>query len=258
MEAVSWCDDVVVLDSHSNDRTVQIAEEYGARVFFRKFDNFAEQRNYALQNIPFKHEWIFHLDADEIITEELRSEMEQNISQTSCDAFRIPSKMMLFGKWLRFSGMYPSYQVRLTRYPVFKFRQVGHGQKEDMEQSRIGTLNNPYLHYSFSKGFGDWLEKHNRYSTLEAEESLRHLTSESVDWAGLLSRDATRGRRALKELSFRLPFRPIARFIYLYLLRLGFLDGVPGFLYCNLMAFYEFMIVMKLREIKRRNKGLPI
>jgi len=93
---------------------------------------------------------------------------------------------------------------------------------------------------------------------LEAEESLRHLTSESVDWAGLLSRDATRRRRALKELSFRLPFRPLARFIYLYLLRLGFLDGVPGFLYCNLMAFYEFMIVMKLREIKRRNKGLPI
>ena len=156
LDALRWCDDIVVLDSHSKDRTVEIAERYGARVFSRTFDDFAQQRNYALQNIPFKNEWIFHLDADEIMTEGLRSEMEQNIQTTSYDAFRVPSKMMLFGKWLRFSGMYPSYQVRLTRYPVFKFRQVGHGQKEDMDQSRIGTLNNPYLHYSFSRGFKDW------------------------------------------------------------------------------------------------------
>jgi glycosyltransferase involved in cell wall biosynthesis len=258
LEAVSWCDDIVVLDSHSNDRTAEIAERYGARVFFRNFDDFARQRNYALQNIPFKHEWIFHLDADEIMTEGLRFEMKQNIQATSYDAFRVPSKMMLFGKWLRFSGMYPSYQVRLTRYPVFKFRQIGHGQKEDIDQSRIGILKNPYLHYSFSKGFRDWFEKHNRYSDLEAEESLRHLSSGYVNWAGLLSSDATLRRRSLKELSFRLPFRPLGRFIYMYILRLGFLDGIPGFLYCNLMAFYEFMILMKLREIKRRNNGLPI
>lgn len=258
LEAVSWCDDIVVLDSHSNDRTVEIAEKFGARVFFRTFDDFAQQRNYALQNIPFKHEWTFHLDADEIMTEGLRFEMEKNIQTTAYDAFMVPSKMMLFGKWLRFSGMYPSYQVRLTRCPVFKFRQVGHGQKEDIEQSKIGILNSPYLHYSFSKGFGDWFEKHNRYSDLEAEESLRHLASGAVDWAGLLSRDETRRRRALKEISFRLPLRPLARFIYMYVLRLGFLDGVPGFLYCNLMAFYEFMIVLKLREIKRRNNGLPV
>ncbi len=98
LEAISWCDDIVVLDSYSNDRTVEIAERYGARVFFREFDDFAGQRNYACRIISFKHEWIFHLDADEIMTEGLRFEMEQNIETTSYDAFMVPSKMMLLGK----------------------------------------------------------------------------------------------------------------------------------------------------------------
>jgi glycosyltransferase involved in cell wall biosynthesis len=256
LDALSWCDDVVVIDSNSTDRTVELAGKHGARVFRRPFDNFAAQRNYGLQDIPFKHEWIFHLDADEIITDELRSEMEQSILHTPYDAFRIPSKMMLFGKWLRYSGMYPAYQVRLTRHPSFTFRQVGHGQREDIDQSRIGTLKSPYLHYSFSKGMTDWFERHNRYSSMEAEESLRHLASGSIDWNGLLSHNTTRRRRALKEFSFRLPFRPLARFIYMYFLRLGFLDGRAGLTYCSLLSIYEYMILVKIKEIQGRGKNL--
>ncbi len=104
-----------------------------------------------------------------------------------------------------------------------------------------------------------WIEKHNRYSWLDARESLRSLEGERVDWRGILDRgDAVRRRRTLKALSFRLPCRPLLRFFYMYFLRRGFLDGRPGYVYCRLLASYEFMIVVKMAEIRRRQQGLPI
>lgn len=220
-------------------------------MYQRQFDNFASQRNFALVNYKFKHEWVFHLDADEIITAELKSEMEREIGNTTFDAFRVPSKMIMRGKWLRFSGMYPAYQVRLGRVCSLYFKQAGHGQREDMDVGQVGTLKNPYLHYSFSKGFEDWFAKHNRYSTQEAVEGLKILGQQSIDWGGLLSRcEPTRRRRALKELSVRLPFRPLLRFLYIYLLRRGFLDGKAGFTYCLLLSIYEYLIVLKMKELK--------
>jgi glycosyltransferase involved in cell wall biosynthesis len=255
---LSWCDDVIVLDSCSTDRTVEIAKKYGARVLQREFDNFASQRNYGLQQADIKNEWVLHLDADELVTEALLSEMARRVGDPNYDAYRIPSKMIFNGKWLRYSGMYPNYQVRLTRCTGFRFKQVGHGQKEDMNPKRIGTLEAPYIHYCFSKGISDWFEKHNRYSTQEAQESIRDINSRRVDWGGLVSLDAYRRRSALKGLSFRLPFRPLLRFIYMYFLRRGFLDGIAGFNYCCLMAIYEYMITLKIVEKERKRKRLPM
>jgi glycosyltransferase involved in cell wall biosynthesis len=136
LDAIDWCDDIVVMDSFSTDGTVEIAKKYGAHVYQRQFDDFADQRNFALANCRFKHGWVFHLDADEIITDELKSEMEMEIKNATVDAFRVPSKMIMFGKWLRYSGMYPAYQVRLGRVGVLRFKQVGHGQREDIDASR--------------------------------------------------------------------------------------------------------------------------
>lgn len=251
LAAIAWCDDIVVIDSFSTDGTVEIAEKFGVRVYQRQFDNFAGQRNFALTNFEFRHEWVFHLDADEIITDELKSEMEREIENAKVDAFRVPSKMIMLGKWLRFSGMYPAYQVRLGRVGVLRFKQVGHGQREDMNAGRIGTLRNPYLHYSFSKGFEGWFTKHNLYSTQEAVEGLMILGKKSIDWGGLFSIDApTRRRRVLKDISVRLPFRPLLRFLYIYILRCGFLDGKAGLTYCLLMIIYEYMITLKMKELR--------
>ncbi len=250
LDAVSWCDDIVVLDSFSSDGTVDIARSRSAKVLQRRFDNFANQRNYALETVEFKHRWIFHLDADEIFTPELHDEMAQAVRDERFQAYRVPSKTMFQGRWLRYSGMYPTYQVRLARHPGFRFRQVGHGQKEDIDPHRIGTLRNPYLHYSFSKGMSEWFEKHNRYSTQEAEESLRQIESRDVDWKGVFSKDPARRRYALREISCRLPLRPLFRFVYMFFARLGFLDGLAGFRYCCLLAVYEFMIEIKVREIR--------
>ncbi|WP_175534438.1 glycosyltransferase family 2 protein [Thiocapsa roseopersicina] len=250
LAAVAWSDDVVVVDSFSQDDTVAVAERLGARVYRRAFDDFAGQRNYALDQIPFKHEWVLHLDADEIVTPALQAELQAAVADGRFDAWRVPSRMMFMGRWLRYSGLYPSYQVRLGHRDRFRFKQVGHGQREDLAPERIGTLREPYLHYSFSKGLTDWFDKHNRYASAEAREAAR--LSENgggFDWSGLTARDPTRRRRALKVLSTRLPFRPLLRFLYMYILRRGFLDGHAGLTYCRLLAIYEYMIVLKMREL---------
>lgn len=249
LDAISWCNDIVVLDSGSSDDTLKLASDAGCRVFNRPFDNFASQRNFALETVNFRHEWVLHLDADEVVSSELCEEIGVVVEKPGLDAYRIPSKTMFQQRWLRYSGMYPAYQVRLTRLPNFRFRQVGHGQKEDLDASRIGTLENSYQHYSFSKGMREWFEKHNRYSSDEAEETIRQLQRGRVDWAGLVSGESSRRRQALKGFSYRLPFRPLLRFLYMYCFRFGFLDGRPGFSYCCLLAFYEFMISVKVKEM---------
>ncbi len=250
LAAVAWSDDLVVLDSFSQDDTVAVAQRLGARVYQRAFDSFAGQRNYALDHIDFKHDWILHLDADEVVTPALRAEMRAAIQTGLADAYRIPSKMMFRGRWLRYSGLYPSYQVRLGHRERFRFKQVGHGQREDLAPERVGTLAEPYLHSSFSKGLTEWFEKHNRYASDEASETVRLLAgNRRLDWGGLWSRDQTRHRRALKALSCRLPFRPSLRFLYMYLMRRGFLDGHAGLTYCRLLAIYEYLIVLKTQEL---------
>lgn len=250
--ALEWSDDIVLVDSFSTDSTVDDARALGARVYQRKFDNFANQRNFALEEISFKHEWVLHLDADELVTPALRDELRATIANPDFDAYRVPSMMMFLGKWLRYAGMYPSYQVRLGHLNALRFKQVGHGQRENLSSDQIGTLNNPYIHDCFSKGITEWIEKHNRYSSDEARHGIEQLRHGGIDWRGVFNHvDKTRRRRAIKGLVNRLPFRPSIRFVYMYVLRRGFLDGRAGFVYCRLLASYEYWIVLKMKELTR-------
>jgi glycosyltransferase involved in cell wall biosynthesis len=251
LASVKWCDDIVVLDSRSTDQTTAVAKRAGARVFERLFDDFAAQRNFALDKIPFRHPWIFHLDADERFTEPLQHECETVIAADQHSGFLVPSKLMFMDKWLRWSGMYPVYQMRLMKLGEIRFIQTGHGQREADAKRMVGKLREPYLHYNFSKGLDDWREKHDRYSTKEAEESLQERQKRRIAWRDLWGNDPVARRRALKRLSMRLPCRPILRFLYMYVFRLGFLDGRPGLLYCRLLATYEKMIVTKLKDLER-------
>ena len=251
LASVKWCDDIVVLDSLSTDRTIAVAKSAGGRVVERPFDDFATQRNYALDKIPFRYAWVFHLDADERFTESLRRECETVIAEDRQSGFLVPSKLMFMDKWLRWSGMYPVYQMRLMKLGEIRFIQAGHGQREADAKRGIGKLREPYLHYNFSKGLADWREKHDRYSTKEAEESLQERQKGQIGWRELWGTDPVARRRALKRLSMRLPCRPTLRFLYMYVLRLGFLDGRPGFVYCRLLAAYERMIVTKLKDLER-------
>lgn len=240
LASVAQCDDVVVLDSGSTDRTLEIARGAGAAVFTNPFENFGQQRNYAQDNIPFKHPWVLHLDADEQMTPELWEECVAAVassSATQLDGYWIAPKMMFRGRWIPRCTDYPAYQARLVKAPEFRFIQVGHGQREAPDM-RMSHLKESYLHNLSAESEDSWLSKHRRYAQEEAaqhEEKFRG----SVRWRNLCSSDALVRRRTLKQLSYAFPFRPELRFIYQYILKRGFLHGMPGLKYCLLLRRYE-------------------
>jgi glycosyltransferase involved in cell wall biosynthesis len=251
LDSVAWAEDVLVLDSGSKDRTVEIASDRGARTMHREFDNFASQRNYGLQEGNLQHDWVLHLDADERVTQSLRDSLQSKAHFGQKEAYRVPSKLMFQGRWLKHAGMYPTYQVRFGRREALTFTQVGHGQRGNLAAEQVGTLDEPLLHYAFSKGIADWVRRHNRYSTDEASHA-QERQLRSVNWTDLVTGDPQARRRALKDLSYKLPFRPLLRFLYVYIGRLGFLDGRPGFDYAILLTFYEYLTELKRRERERR------
>ena len=114
LQSAAWSDDIVVLDSFSRDGTVEIARAADARVFQRQFDDFARQRNHAIDHVDFRHPWVFHLDADERFTPQLVEECRAVVADDAHSGYLVPSKMMLWGKWLRHAADYPVYQMRLT------------------------------------------------------------------------------------------------------------------------------------------------
>jgi glycosyltransferase involved in cell wall biosynthesis len=247
LASLAWCDDIVVLDSGSTDGTAALARAAGARVVERAFTDFADQRNYALREIPFRHPWLFHLDADERFTPALLSECRDAAAHDLHSGYFVPSKMMLDGRWLRHAAAYPVYQMRFMKLGEIAFEQAGHGQRECLPRRGVGVLREPYLHESFGAGYERWFEKHNHYSSAEARARLNG----DAHAGGRLWGNPAERRRALKSLAYRLPLRPVVKFAYLYLLRRGFLDGRPGLTYCLLQAFYEYVIDLKYRELTR-------
>ncbi len=198
----TWCDDVHVVDSGSTDQTCQIAERLGAKVHHHPFTTFGEQRNWAIDHIEHKYEWVFHLDADERFTPELVAEIAAVIATAPPEAgFYVPHKLMFMGRWLRYAeGGYPIYQMRFFHRQRMRFRDYGHGQRESTS-GRIGVLHRPYLHFNFSKGLDEWIDKHNRYSALEAREAFdatATVLSSGTPWpvAGSSRRESIRVFRA--------------------------------------------------------------
>ncbi len=257
LRAVQWSDDVTVFDSHSTDRTIEIAKDFGARVVQRRFDNERDHRTASLR-VGFKYPWVFNPDADEIPTPELIDEMRRVVADRGRPevAYRMRFKTMFLGRWLKYSSLYPTWVVRLFQPAKVAFeRSINLHYKIDGPE---GRLDGHFLHYTFNKGLNAWIEKHNRYSTQEAEETLKSLRRGGIPWRDLVAGDAVRRRRALKEISFRLPCRSGLRFLYMYLLRGGFLDGRPGLTYCRLLALYEYLIEVKVKELQFRERGMPV
>jgi glycosyltransferase involved in cell wall biosynthesis len=257
LEAVKWCDDIVVLDSFSTDRTVEIAKASGARIVQRKFDNWASHQNWAMDNIPFKHDWVFYLDADERMTDELHGEIQLIASEGQRPevAYYCGRKNFFMGRWIK-HAMPPGMIMRFFKPKSIRFERLVN--PTPVVSGPHGYLKHYFLHYNFSKGLSEWFDKHNKYSTLEAQEGIKLLKGISPSEGSLFARDAATRRKALKSLSFSLPFRSLLKFAYLYIIKRGFLDGRPGFTYCVLQSVYEYMITLKMKEISRKEQGLPI
>ena len=189
LASCAFSDDVHVLDSGSTDQTCDRAEMAGATVHYHAFESFGAQRNWAIDNIDMKHDWVFHLDADERFTPEIIEEIERLLERVPSESgFYVLNKLMFMGRWIKRSSGYPAYQMRLFHKERMRFCDYGHAQREEPGRV-IGFLKEPYLHYSFCKGLHDWFEKHNRYSSLEARTrgGRCHRTKARVE-AGVLSR----------------------------------------------------------------------
>jgi glycosyltransferase involved in cell wall biosynthesis len=251
LASVSWCDDIVVVDSESTDGTGALAEQLGARLYSRPFDGFAAQRNYVLDEISLTHPWVFFLDADERFTPALLAECHEVIEADCHSAYLVPSKLIYMGRWLRYAGDYPIYQTRLVKAGEMRFVQAGHAQREGEAERGVGMMHSPYLHLNFSKGLETWFDKHNRYSSEEAAEVFGLARGGRVEWKALVANDPVARRRALRDVGWHLPGRPLIRFLYMYVVRRGFLDGRAGLNYCLLVATYEEMISLKLAELRR-------
>jgi glycosyltransferase involved in cell wall biosynthesis len=249
LDSLSKFADIHVLDSGSSDPTTAIAVGRGVPVHANPFQGFGRQRNWAIDNIPTKHAWQFHLDADERMSPELAAELAHVVAaDPPHGGFRVPSKLMFAGRWLKYAGQYPAYQVRLFHRDRLRFLDYGHGQRE-ITTFPIGTLVEPLIHFGFSKGVDDWFIKHVRYARREADQAFQ--SNGSVGVRSLFSRDATTRRRALKHLTLKLPGRYVLRLAYMLICRRAILDGRAGVTYSHMIAVYEGMIDVYLRLLGR-------
>ena len=243
LESISWCDDVVVIDSFSSDATCTIAKNKGVRVFQNKFTDFAQQRNYANDTVDFKYQWVFHLDADEHFTNELRIECNKAIEIYQFGAFLVPAKEILWGTWLKYSAG-TVYQMRFHKLTDARYEQYGHGQRECDLKKGLGKLKNTYNHYFLSKGLNQWFIKHLKYATDEAQNE-QTVTFKQIPFSKLINGKSHEKRRVLKAISYKIPFRPLFKFFYMYIFKLGFLDGKVGFRFCLMKTIYEQFIILK-------------
>ncbi len=232
-------DDVIIVDSFSSDRTIDIASLCPVTIVQHTFESHGKQRTWMLKNVPTKHKWVYILEADERMTPALYNECLQAIQNPQYVGYYVAERVIFMNKWIRRSTQYPRYQLRLLHKDKVYFTDYGHAERE-VCNGATNFLTQTYPHYTCSKGFSRWIEKHNRYSTDEAVETLYQLQHQTINWRNLFSgRTEIERRRALKDLSLRLPFRPFLRWFYMYILAEFSMDklvlfGVPSKLFTNI------------------------
>ncbi len=247
LRALRGCAEIVVVDDGSTDDSPRIAADCGARVVAHPFTSFADQRNWAMAEAGLHNAWALHLDADEVITPALLEEIRARLASMAPGAAGFfARKVMLGEKWLKHSADYPVFVPRLLHRDGPRFAMRGHGDVLASEPAESVFFAEPMLHYNFSKGWADWRARHRRYAAAEATRIRSGAAPLSL--RALVSGNRTARRSALRALSYRLPGRPILRFLYAYVVRLGFLDGREGLQFCRAMAAYERMIDRALRS----------
>ncbi len=267
-----WADELVVVDSQSTDKTIPIAQALGADVyqFYYSKAGWPKKKNWGLEHVPWRNEWVLILDADEYMTPDLAREIERVVNndwqasdsnKAGCgDGYWINRRFMFMGRWIKGCGYYPSWNVRLLKHKIGRYERIGtlgdtgSGDNEVHEHITLptgeaGYLEHEFLHYAYPN-LSSWVEKHDRYTTWEAHAM--GAKDEGGVNASLFGGPIQR-RRWLKRFSRKLPFRPSLRFLYGYVFQRGFRDGYPGFVMCRLLAWYELMSIAKHREMQTPN-----
>lgn len=258
LECLRFSDDVVVFDSLSDDRTTEVARGFSnTRVVERPFDNWSSHQNWAVSNIEFRHPWVLYVDADERIDADFAAEIMAAADPKAAEsAFRMRRKDFFQGTWLKRAQLYPTWFVRLFRPEKIRYERLVNPVAH--VDGPTGELRGHIMHYPFSKGLVHWFERHNSYSTFEAQELIKVLAGKRRPVRGVFSRDPSVRRATLKDIFFRLPFRPQIKWAYYIFWRRAFLDGQAGMTYARLQAIYESMITFKVRELQRQERGESI
>ena len=230
IKSVIWCDEVVIIDSFSSDKTVSRAENYTDKIFRNEWKGFAEQRKFALTKV--KTEWILSIDADERCSNDLKVEIEnlQKQNNISSKGFLIPRKSYFLGKWVKNCGWYPDYQLRLFRKDSasVKERLVHEGY---IVSGNTDKLKSPILHFTVNS-ISEFTNKINHYSTLSAIE-----------------------KNGNKNISFiYLLSKPVFEFIKKFIFQKGFLDGINGLMVSLFHMMTKALTYMKLYELQNKNK----
>ena len=252
LRSVEWADEVFVVDSFSRDRTVELARSSGATVVQHAFESYSRQKNWALDTLPFRNDWVLILDADERATSGLRCEIEATLRNTDYAGFYVNRRFIFLGAWIRHAGWYPSWSLRLFRHRLGRYddREV---HEHVVLNGAAGYLRNDLLHLD-RRGLEAFVARHNRYSTLEAAARFK-TERDAPDRArlplSLLASPVQRKRFLRERIWPRVPAKPLALFVYMYLVRRGFLDGRAGLALCVFHAFQEFMVGLKLAELRR-------
>ncbi|WP_257668488.1 glycosyltransferase family 2 protein [Parapedobacter tibetensis] len=250
LASVTWCDDIHVFDSYSDDRTVEIAEGAGAKITKRKFDNWSAHQNWGLANIPFKNPWVLYIDADERVSDSFR----QSLSAFDGDkgeavAYEIQRRDFAWnGQWLKHAQISP-YYLRLFKPDKMRYERLVN--PISLPDGPVGRLTGYLDHYPFSKGIRYWLQRHLGYADMEAAMRLEDMGKGiSFSWRkALFSKDFSEKRYHQKGLFYKMPGRPFIKWLYMVLGRRAFLDGVAGTTYATLQSIYEYFIVLKTREL---------
>lgn len=297
LECVSRAAEIFVVDSNSSDRSIEISQERGAKVIQFDFEaekvRFAQEehkynleqqknpntslpkpklrkkKNWSLDTLPFSYEWVLIVDCDERITEDLWNEIQEVVKNDSYDGYYLNRKVYFLGKWIRYGGKYPDWNLRLFKHKKGRYEDLGIGyipntgdnevhehvilrdeRGNNITQDRAGYLKNDMDHIDF-RDIYQWLARHNRYSNWEAGLYDKLLKGELKDGIqpNLFGKGPER-TRFLRGVWVWLPFKPLLRFILFYFLRLGFLNGGAGYIYARLLSQYEYQIGVKLYELR--------
>ena len=235
---------VIVIDSGSTDATREVAAACGAEVVEHAWEGHAAQKNWALDHLDLRTEWVLLLDADEYLLDETVAEVREAVTRAGVAGFELPRRYIFLGKELRHAWWYPDYQLRLFRREGARCEDV-QVHEHMIVDGPAEQLRAPIMHENL-KGLSAFVARHNRYSDLEAAEIARPASDRM---RGSFMGSWAERRRALKDrVWFRMPMRPVVRFIWMYFVKRGFLDGRRGLLFCYLIAMYDFLIDVKLLE----------
>lgn len=226
LESVREFEEIVVVDALSDDRTVDICKEFTEKVYSVPWQGFAKQKQYAVDRTTLN--WVLVLDADERVTEELKHEISEKVSEGRFDGYFIPRKNFFMGKWIKHSGWWPDHTLRLFQRDrgSFKFREV---HEKIIVEGNLGYLRNPLLHYSY-ESISDFIKKIDLYSLLSAEEIFKSRKFSKV------------------KILLKMTLSPVHTFLKMYLIRAGFLDGVRGLILAFLYSFYSFLKYARVWE----------